>query len=438
MFTTAVIYPTGICNLNCRYCGINKNPALKDIDQMLGDSFEGDYYFNQIKKYFPRKDMLKSVETWGGEPFIHMDRVYNLVDQLINYYPYFDTMFSSTNFSYDIWIDKFFGLMDVFGKYPYRDFHYCLQLSVDGPKEINDVSRGEGVTEKCLNIFNQLVKELQNNRLPTNVHLIIQQKGTLDCETTKTLLSRQKIIDYFKFYEDNFIAPIKDLNLSNVETVCGIPNTAVPSPVTVEDGKIFAEFVKLCREIEKENHFKYYKEITPFSNDVFINDLTLVSGYHTCGVGESTIGFLPNNILSTCHEGFVQIVESYEKYAAQDDNAKKSITFDKFLSEQKVPLCTTEESYKTFIYKMSTYNKENATAMLTSNISMITALAMAGQIEERYLREDWAIWAGIFIQEHTSYCIKDNYNKTGSYTTQPVGLYKLLLNGAAQYIQRGE
>lgn len=65
---------------------------------------------------------------------------------------------------------------------------------------------------------------------------------------------------------------------------------------------------------------------------------------------------------------------------------------------------------------MSTYNKENATAMLTSNISMITALAMAGQIEERYLREDWAIWAGIFMQEHTSYCIKDNYNKTGSYT----------------------
>lgn len=32
---TAVVYPCGICNLNCRYCTIDKNPALLDIDKEL-------------------------------------------------------------------------------------------------------------------------------------------------------------------------------------------------------------------------------------------------------------------------------------------------------------------------------------------------------------------------------------------------------------------
>lgn len=122
----AVVYPCGVCNLNCRYCTIDKNPVLKDIDNELEESFKGDYYFNRIKEYFPRRNQLKRLETWGGEPFLHMDRVYPLVHQLIKYYPYFDSMFSSTNFSFDGWIDQFMGLMDVFAQYPYREFIYTL------------------------------------------------------------------------------------------------------------------------------------------------------------------------------------------------------------------------------------------------------------------------------------------------------------------------
>ena len=42
---TAIFYTYGMCNLNCRYCGIDKNPVLKEIDIALEKSFEGDYYF---------------------------------------------------------------------------------------------------------------------------------------------------------------------------------------------------------------------------------------------------------------------------------------------------------------------------------------------------------------------------------------------------------
>ena len=60
---------------------------------------------------------------------------------------------------------------------------------------------------------------------------------------------------------------------------------------------------------------------------------------------------------------------------------------------------------------------------------------MAGQIEEKYKTEEGALKAAIFIQSHTSFCIKDNINKTGTLSLVPIGLLKLLLNGAMDYIQ---
>jgi hypothetical protein len=108
--------------------------------------------------------------------------------------------------------------------------------------------------------------------LASNVSLTITLKGTLDNATFQELLNKEKIIEYYKFYEDNFIKPIADLNLDNVSIMYSIPNTAVPSPVTVEEGKKFAQLVKMCREIEQENRinkiFDYYTIITPFHNDI--------------------------------------------------------------------------------------------------------------------------------------------------------------------------
>lgn len=436
---TVIFYTCGTCNLNCRYCGINKNKSLHEIDKHLAESFEGDYYFNRCREYFPRRDMLQMFETWGGEPFLHMDRLYPTLHKLIQYYPYFNSGYSSTNFSYPTWNDQFFGLMDVFGAYPYRDFTYCLQLSCDGPAYINDAGRGDGVTARCITQFNKLVEQLKEGRLPKNVKLTITVKGTLDNATFQQLLSRDKIIEYYKFYENTFVDPIRNLDLENVFIINPIPNTAVPSPVTVNEGKQFAQLVKLCREIEQENFqnpiFKYYQVITPFDNSITQDWLSYHYGYHTCGTGDVNIGLLPDGMVSTCHEGFTQMVEEYEKIAAADSNAHSTINFDKFRSEQKVSMAVDDQAYYDHHYKMSLLNKDNARARLTTATAMIIALALAGEIEPCYVNEENALKAAIFIQGHTSYCIKDNYNTTGSYHLAPVGLYKLLLNGAMEYIQ---
>ena len=223
--------------------------------------------------------MLTDFETWGGEPFLHMDRFYPVLKQLIEYYPYLKSGFSSTNFSYDTWIEQFFGLMDCFALYSYRNFDYHLQLSVDGPEYLNDSNRGIGTTKKCLANFNKLVELLKNNRLSDNITLNITIKGTLDNEDIKLLNDKEKIIEYYQFLEDNFIDPISKLNKNNINIFYNVPNTAVPSPVTVEDGRIFASFVKKCKEIEKENKSPFVLVSTYNDEDVIIDGNHVAAAY---------------------------------------------------------------------------------------------------------------------------------------------------------------
>ena len=165
-------------------------------------------------------------------------------------------------------------------------------------------------------------------------------KATLDNESIRNLNNKQKLIEYFQFFEDNFYEPYIKIadNIKNVSVGLAHPNTAVPSPVTVEEGRIFAEVCKKCREIEQENidnnYFKYYKIITFFDVDITQDVLTYKYSHHTCGTGTVMVGIMPDDMISTCHEGFTQFAEEYKKLAAQSDRVEKStITFDKFLMD---------------------------------------------------------------------------------------------------------
>lgn len=442
---TAIFYTCGTCNLRCHYCGIDKNPVLGEIDKALGESFKGDYYINQVKKYFPNRAQLRCIETWGGEPFWHMERLYPLVCQLADYYPYFDTFFSSTNFSYPAWLDKVTGLFEQFAKYPHRRFNVQIQLSVDGPEYINDASRGIGTTQKCLNNLHKILEWIPDN-LPANIDLCMFTKGTLDNNSIRMLNDKEKIIEYYQFFENNFVDPIRALNMPNVTTTTAIPNTAVPSPVTKEDGQIFANVCKLCREIERENrtmhYFKHYEIITPYDMSFYGDDpnavmLTYAHNNHTCGTCVHSIGFLPDNMISTCHEGFTQFAEKYQEYAAKSDRDEYSaITFDKFGADQNLKLCTTEENFPRIAKVMLNYYEPGTTARLGNFTVLIMALAEAGLIEDKYRDEQEALSGAIFVQNHTSYCVKDNYNQTGTFSMVPDGLLKLLLNGAREHIQQ--
>ncbi len=439
----AVFYTNGTCNLKCRYCNIDKNPALAKVDKLLEESFiDPEYYFNRVKLYFERWQ-LKSVETWGGEPFLGMHRALPLFKKLIEYYPNLDSFFSSTNFSFTTWKEEFWNLINIFKDYPNRKFKYFLQLSVDGPTELNDFNRGEGVTERCLKNYYALLEDLKNDMLPENVTLGISLKGTLDTDSIRNLNTKEAIIEYYKFFEDNYLQQgIEVANIKpNINISFPIPNVAVPVPATVELGKIFAHYIALCRSIEKDivagrSELKLYQQITPFSETANNVALSYVSPYGYCGTGNSMVGFLPDDLIAICNEGFTEMVKEYQENASTGKYRRPdgSITFRQYVDTDQCLLCLTDDEYAQHEIKMRYYNQGLATAKLVGTVNEILALAMCGQVDSKYLNEIEALKAAIFIHARYAYCIKDNYNTNGTFTMLPLGTLKLFLNGAIELL----
>lgn len=430
---TAVLYSSSLCNLKCTYCYINKNKALNHIDKIIEESFnDEDYYFNFIKRYFEKGD-LENLEVWGAETFLHMDRVFPTIHKLIEYYPFFNSFFASTNFSYDSWCTKVFDLLNQFALYPARRFNVCLQLSLDGPEHITDATRGKGTTQACLRNFDKLLS--LTDEIPDNVHLSLAFKPTLSIDTIYLLNTKESIIQYYQFFE-SLLKKAYDLNSDKISINHPVPNMGVPVPAKKQDGIYFMELVKRCREIEKEdtiNHyFDYYDDITPFSTNIRPRDgYSVEYPCFNCGTGSSVIGFLPNNLISACHNGFCDVVEEYEKEFIRDPNSSIDI---KTFKPTKNIFTHTEETYERYEEEINLYNCNGSKCRTASLAAYIRMLAISGEIEERYTTEKGAIEGALKFQSCTCNCLRDNYQVTGSTLLPPEGMIILLLNGAIDYI----
>lgn len=437
---TLTLYTTAVCNLKCSYCYIDKNPALIAIDEMLDKSFQGDYYINFAKEMFPNRNSLKRLEIWGGEPTLRLDRAFYTISQMFEVFPNFEEIMFSTNFTTSNWFDQITGLFKVLenGKKP---FNLRIQLSLDGPQKINDLGRGKGVTEKFINNWIKLLEFLEKDPIPSNVSLYFHFKPTLSIETIPMLQTKEAIIEYYQFFE-YFKSSIEFFESDKLRLDLCIPNTACPSPHTVEDGKLFANLCKICRELEKENeikhYFQYFQTITPFCprHDWERGCSNLRDGCGACGMGVFSIGLLPNKKISLCHNGFVDLIANYKKRCMEDENlAKHSIDAELFNRNTDVrdTNCSVEEfqqieeMLKSFYFKGSTFQ-------LGQLVVTIQALALTGMIDKKYLKQEAAIDAAHFIQNSTSYCVRDNLGSSGTMIAMPLGLIKLLLNGAKEYI----
>lgn len=436
-----ILYTTAVCNLKCSYCYIDKNPALQKIDAILDESFKGDYYFNFAKEMFPDKNSLEEVGFWGGEPTIRLDRAFYTLNKLIDYYPNLSTINFSTNFTTKNWFEQIGNLCKLLSNFENRKFRLEIQLSIDGPEDINDLGRGPGTTKLFIEHWKQLINFVSENNIPKNVEMLVWFKPTLSIETIPLLQTKEAIINYYKFFE-TFKESIEYYENEHFNFDLPIPNTACPSPHTKNDGILFANLCKLTREIEKENRvnpiFKYYKTITPFQKRENWNEdcVNCADSCGMCGMGLISIGLLPNKKLSLCHNGFVDLISDYKKYCMQQENLQQhSIDFNLFNNNKVIrdTNCSIEE-FSQFEEILKSYYNIGSTFQLGQLVNEIQALALTNMIDKKYIELKNAIDAAHFIQHSTSYCIRDNLGSSGSVVGYPMGLIKLLLNGAREYI----
>jgi hypothetical protein len=208
---------------------------------------------------------------------------------------------------------------------------------------------------------------------------------------------------------------------------------------------MFANYCKLTREIEADKTLKYYKVITSFANNrnnkcdnICLNGQCI--GH--CGNGRRSIGLLPNNMVSCCHNGFVDLIGEYkENVAKKNSEHMDEVTVEKgiFDTPNNSMIFTIDSpEFKAYENKLDIFYRQDNTCKITNLASLVLLLADAGQIDEQYKTKEKAIEASIFILKHTAFCIRDNLGVTGSIYLYPFGLIKLLLNGAKEYIEKTE
>ena len=390
---------------------------------------------------FPDPLQLKEIQLWGGEPTLRLDRAFPTIKKIIDYYPNFSTVMFSSNFTTENWFEQLKGLFNVFEQYPNRKFSVNIQLSIDGPEYINDLGRGKGVTQKFIAHWFDLIKFVKNG-FSKNIVLRIHFKPTLSIETIPLLQDKKSIIEYYQFFE-TFKESIMYYENENFSFNLPVPNTACPSPHTKKDGQLFANLCKLTREIEKENvdlhYFKFYYRITPFEPRQSWDHScpNLIDSCKTCGMGLFSVGLLPNDRISLCHNGFVDLISDYKKRCMDDENLEKH-SIDQELFNRNLMVRDTNCSIEEFVVfekMLKSYYEKGSTFQLSQLTNTIQSLALTNNIDKKYQNRIEAIEAAHFIQNSTSYCIRDNLGSSGTIIGYPLGLIKLLLNGAKEYIE---
>lgn len=444
LHSTCVLYTTATCNLNCNYCYIDKGPILQKIDKLLEDSYKDDYYYNFIKKIF-NKENLRRIEFWGGEPSYGLKRSIPTVIKTIQDYPFLKEFMFSTNFTTSTCIKDIVEFCQIFKEFPDRDFILDIQLSLDGPEYLNDLNRGEKSTELFFKNFVKFSK-IADNLLDDiqNLTILSHFKATLDKNSIKLLQTKEKIIEYYQYFESYSTIKNNYSNNDRWKLTLTVPNTATPSPYTQQDGINFANLCKLSLEIglenQDKNYFNFYKNIIPYGSPLkpYCSNVNYEDGVGACGSGCLILGLLPQNKISVCHNGFVELLEDYKKQCQNNiNNTNRTLDFNVFLNNNNNNLIYSIEDYEIYQQKMRCYYNNETNFSLVELTSLITTLAEVNQIDKKYLEPKEAIKAAHFIFSFTSSCIRDNLGITGSLYLTQTGIIRLMLNGAKDYIEYG-
>ena len=445
-----VLYLTATCNLNCVYCYIDKSPALQKIDNLLDECYKTNYFVDFIKELFPNPNQLTNLEFWGGEPSFGIPRAIPTIKKLIEYYPNLNYFMMSTNLTLPNVNDYIFQFINTLGEYSQREMHFDLQLSIDGPTEINDRNRGKGTTKKFATNFAKLVSSidevLDNN---PNVYINAHVKATLDDAAIAELQTKEAILDYYRFFDEFQKASDRGAHCQRWYFGTPTPNTAVPSPHTKESGIKFANFCKIVSEIMQDQEhgifeLEYPRNIMMFEDphpeeQHFMN--SLCDGCLTCGTGNLILGVLPNRLISVCHDGFTHLIKEYKDYVKQHIEIQQEnyrvtdlTIFINSGSDTNKYLYHPEE-YEIYENIVNCYNTQ-AKFQIGEYSTLIRLCAKLGQIDKKYMDEKLAIEAAHFIFIRTSSCLRDNLDLTGSRYLIQIGFIRLFLNGAKEYIEK--
>ena len=431
------VFTTALCNLNCSYCYICKdqNGGLKEIDKDIENSFNDKSLIKSVSIFDENIGQeLECITLWGGEPFLHMERFTNQIQDWFKAFPNLIAFNTSTNFTVPDEIEKLEHLLDNISKYGPKDrYNFEFQVSIDGYPEMNDFGRGKGVTEKFLKNWEKL---LQLNYDSQKINLVVTTKQTLSKQTFQFVDSQEKCNKWASFFNEALYKPYAKAR-PRFNFHLALYNHAAPTEWTKEDGLEFAKISQYFANLNPKDYegWSNFYSLLPMAQHMIeceINNKNFSKPMcgGSCGAFSGSIVPIPNGKYSVCHRG---LFDSYVDYcnATKNKEYMNGLSKNFFSSENRDKWVLSLEELRAMHKNMSKINCCEHSIMYTDYIITIREYARAGIIDAQYL-DIKNIEKTLFYYLNRSFCMQDSLIQTGSWLTMSSYEVPLMYNGAME------
>ncbi|WP_369297186.1 radical SAM protein [uncultured Neglectibacter sp.] len=423
------LFTTALCNLKCTYCYICKDNsnALKKIDEDIRQDWEAHNYVSRLRTEMRQEDLdsIRNISLWGGEPLIGIRRFSGQFEEFYKLLPALERIDFSTNLTLPNAVPLIQELADTIGAVSKKEkFYIDVQISIDGPEEINDPNRGEGTTGKILENYQKLLRV----KLPRNVGIRVTTKPTLSVDTMDWFLEESNVRSYFAFFDESFRLPFTEADPAIESVFLGIPNYAEPYGYTQADGRKFAEVCRVFQKVSHDHDFPAFRgrSLVPYVDRYSMGGQQANFREFYCGGGCGKLVYsatlTPHGRYSVCHR---TLFDSYVEYHNSARTEKLSAKQDYVDDGCNFGL----EDFRRHRKSMNLIYFNPSKLIYSDAKTMIKLAANSGVIASKYGNEEQAAEVMDFMCR-PGMCLASNMELCHSLFVQPYWWIRLFLNGA--------
>lgn len=458
-YVAANIYFVGTCNLKCVYCFQPKIcDTMRDVNKKIVDWIRSGEMEDDIEKYIGKN--VESFSLWGGEPSINLPHLMERAKYLYDRFPKLNAIFYSTNISTRKlaqnsvdFVNEITRLNKIYRERGRKPIRVEIQVSIDGPPEINDPGRIGSSAVGIMDNITYLLEEL--NKIPTEERCFsIHGKSTMSAETIRWFMQPNEkygtnLEYHFRFFDDYHY---KWSQFCDFYPRIGGITLVYPGNYTQDDGKVYAELTKLLLSEEFRNkdwkvspdfNTQTYSRVADsyriLNNTKFKTDTYELMSNCSCSAGRSCAGISYDRKFHWCQSTYFF-----------DDEVNSKIVNDNLVSDFEKSYGFSFKNFNNYVKDVEVvpYDDDlrlartlNLTDRFWTNAStrlqymdlMVRELAIAGQIDECFLTPEWRNLAVTYLLYGGNECPADNTWEHGSPYIRNTAHMKLMFNGAFQH-----
>jgi len=420
---------SGICPHDCRYCYIPKTDKMAMIHEEIIEDIKSGSIFDRLYELYG--EGLRYMGFWGTEPTLTLPLIEEKLPCIFKLFPGIKQFNYSTAGITDQSIA--FNFIKRANEMPIaEELEIDHQISIDGPPWITDLNRIEGACRIIEENVYKLIEMLNTLKMSPKLTVLIRWKSTVDVINMKQFIEDPtKLEEYYEFFigiEKNIERINKQPNVK-LQRGSFIPTLVMPGKYTSEQGRLFAQFLRMWHRGGMSSYTPRLERIMTFWNEL------PKRRQFSCSGGDSNFGL--GKKLHMCHRSFYIDEDKYtESIMAEESSIGDPANWDISLFShgivdwmRKKFIIGIDQDVTRFLYTLRGHHDfyRFQIGYIRALVEELTRVGQADKmlIEDEGLFELFALFVLICKD-----CPMENLLNTGSINMVPVSMVRLWANGA--------